>query len=73
MKHFITAAKLGYDEALGTVKKDAHDIVSKEDYEAALRGHQAAIDAEKSQQREMKHTNFTTYHLKSKKDVGCNL
>jgi hypothetical protein len=26
--------------------------VSKEDYEAALRGHQAAVDATKSQQRE---------------------
>jgi hypothetical protein len=27
-------------------------LVSKEDYEAALRGHQAAVDATKSEQRE---------------------
>ena len=27
-------------------------LVSKEDFEAALRGHQAAVDATKSQQRE---------------------
>jgi hypothetical protein len=53
MKHFIIAAKLGLDEALGTVKQGfAHGYVRKEDFEAALRGHQAAVDATKSQQRE---------------------
>ena len=52
-KHFIIAAKLGLDEALEQVKVGfAEDFVSKEVYEAALRGHQAAVDATKSKQRE---------------------
>jgi hypothetical protein len=53
MKHFIIAANLGCDETLKEVKKGyAHGAVSKEDFEAALRGHQAAVDATKSEQRE---------------------
>jgi TPR repeat protein len=52
-KHFIIAAKLGLDEALEQVKKGfALGVVSKDDYAAALRGHQAAVDATKSEQRE---------------------
>ena len=52
-KHFIIAAKLGDDESLAAVKnlyRDGH--VTKEDFAAALRGHQAAIDARKSPHRE---------------------
>ena len=52
-KHFIIAAKLGYDDSLGNVKilyTDGH--VSKEDFAAALRGHHAVIKAMKSPQRE---------------------
>ena len=52
-KHFIIAAKLGRDESLKCVKelyKTGH--VSKEDFVAALRGHNAAIEATKSPQRE---------------------
>jgi tetratricopeptide (TPR) repeat protein len=53
MQHWIITAKLGLDAGLGAVKKGfAHGVVSKEDYEAALRGHQDAVDATKSQQRE---------------------
>jgi tetratricopeptide (TPR) repeat protein len=53
VKHNIIAAKLGDDEALEMVKKGfATGYVSKEDFEAALRGHQAAVDATKSTQRE---------------------
>ncbi len=52
MRHFIIAAKLGHDNALEAVKKGfVHGYVSKEDYAAALRGHQAAVDATKSAQR----------------------
>ena len=52
-KHFIIAAKQGDDKALEVVKKYfAKGFVSKEDFEAALRGHQAAVDATKSKQRE---------------------
>jgi tetratricopeptide (TPR) repeat protein len=53
VKHIIIAAKLGDNVALDKVHEfHAAGIVSKEDYEAALRGYQAAVDATKSQQRE---------------------
>ncbi len=52
-KHYIIAAKLGLGKALGGVKKCyMREAVSKEDFAAALRGHQAAVDATKSKQRE---------------------
>ncbi len=52
-RHWIIAAKLGQNGALKAVKGGfAAGFVSKEDYAAALRGHQAAVDATKSQQRE---------------------
>ena len=58
--HFIIAAKLGYDDALDAVKKYfAHGFVSKEDFEAALRGHQTAVDETKSAKREEAYT-FST-------------
>ena len=53
VRHYIIAAKLGSDESLGSVKslyRAGH--VSKDDFAAALRGHQAATDATKSPQRE---------------------
>jgi tetratricopeptide (TPR) repeat protein len=53
VKHFIIAANLGDDRALEAVKNGfAGGVMSKEDYEVALRGHQAAVDATKSTQRE---------------------
>jgi TPR repeat protein len=53
MKHYIISAKLGDGQGLDAVKMCFRGgIVSKEDYEAALRGHQAAVDATKSEQRE---------------------
>ncbi len=53
MKHFIIAANLGNDDSLENVKKGfALGFVSEEDFEAALRGHQAAVDETKSEQRE---------------------
>ncbi len=52
-KHFTIAAKLGYDKALEEVKRGyRYGNVSKDDLEAALRGHQAAVDATKSKQRD---------------------
>jgi TPR repeat protein len=51
-KHFIIAAKLGHDDSLDILKKGyTWGDVSKEDFAAALRGHQAAVDATKSPQR----------------------
>ena len=53
VKHFIIAANLGFDRALEMVKNYFRSgFVSKEDYEAALRGYQAAVNATKSQQRD---------------------
>ena len=53
VKHWIIAAKLGHDHALETVKECFwKGLAKKEDYETALRGHQAAVDATKSQQRD---------------------
>jgi TPR repeat protein len=53
VKHWIIAAKLGYDKALEAISDYfSHGVASKEDFEAALRGHQAAVDATKSEQRD---------------------
>ncbi len=58
-KHFIIAAKLGYDDALESVKKSFRlGLASKEDFEAALRGHQAAVDATKSERRDTAYAFF---------------
>ena len=52
-KHWIIAAKLGVDMSLDYVKKlYKAGVVSKEDFDAALRGHHAAVNATKSPQRE---------------------
>jgi len=53
VKHLVIAAKLGDDDALEMLKKAyQYGDASKEDYAAALHGHQAAVDATKSKQRE---------------------
>lgn len=53
VKHFIIAAKLGLDESLKSLKTCYNmGRVSKDDFAAALREHQAAVDATKSSQRE---------------------
>eukprot|EP00984_Skeletonema_dohrnii_P022749 scaffold11856_cov96-Skeletonema_dohrnii-CCMP3373.AAC.1 len=53
MKHWIIAAALGHDGSLDALKDRYKDgLVSKEDFAAALRAHQAAVDATKSPQRE---------------------
>ena len=53
VKHWIIAAKLGHHKSLDEVK-DLYKagIVSKDDFNAALRGYQTAIEATKSPQRE---------------------
>jgi hypothetical protein len=52
-KHFIIAANLGYDPSIKMLKSFyAKGIVTKEDFAAALRAYQAAVDATKSPQRE---------------------
>jgi hypothetical protein len=53
IKHIIIAANLGYDKAIQALKGCyKNGLVSKEDFAAALRGHQAAVDATKSPQRD---------------------
>jgi hypothetical protein len=52
-KHFIIAANQGYDGAIEMLR--GHYVkgkISKENFAAALRAHQAAVDATKSPQRE---------------------
>jgi len=57
VKHWIINAKLGDDNALEVLKNKYRagcfqgGLVSKEDFAAALRAHQAAVDATKSPQR----------------------
>jgi TPR repeat protein len=53
VKHLIIAANLGDDESIESLKEFyAHGAVSKENFAAALRAHQAAVDATKSPQRD---------------------
>ena len=52
-KHWIIASKLGNDKSLEPVKDLYKDgFVNKDDFTAALRGYQTAINATKSPQRE---------------------
>eukprot|EP00984_Skeletonema_dohrnii_P029170 scaffold19562_cov128-Skeletonema_dohrnii-CCMP3373.AAC.2 len=53
VKHWIICANLGHDEAIKVLKECYKGgVVSKEEFAAALRAHQAAVDATKSPQRE---------------------
>jgi len=53
VKHYIIAANLGHDKSLKCLKVFfVHGIVSKDQYAAALRAHQDAVDATKSAERD---------------------
>ncbi|KAK1734968.1 hypothetical protein QTG54_014428 [Skeletonema marinoi] len=53
VKHLIIAANLGHDGSIQALKEGYKDgKVGKEDFAAALRAHQAAVDDTKSPQRE---------------------
>eukprot|EP00984_Skeletonema_dohrnii_P018440 scaffold8628_cov105-Skeletonema_dohrnii-CCMP3373.AAC.3 len=53
VKHFTIAAVQGYDRSMKLLMDHFKDgFVSKDDLAAALRAHQAAVDATKSPQRE---------------------
>jgi len=53
VKHWIIAANQGFDDALDVVRQGFRKgYVSKEEYASTLRGHQAAVDATKSEQRD---------------------
>ena len=53
VKHWIIAANLGEDESLKELKECYKDgLVSKEVFAVALRGHHAAVNATKSENRE---------------------
>ena len=56
VKHWIIAVNLGHDFALKSLRDiytKTKGLLSKEDFAAALRAHQAAVDATKSPQREV--------------------
>ncbi len=64
MRHFIISAKQGFDDALDAVKHGFQTKdVNKEDFEAALRGHQAAVDETKSEQRAAAYEFFNSARL----------
>jgi TPR repeat protein len=53
VKHFIIGANLGDDESMRDIWKHYfHGNITKEDLDATLRTHQAAIDEMKSEQRD---------------------
>ena len=53
VKHWIIAANMGHDNSLETLKNAYRkELVSKEDFAAALRAHKAAVDATNSPQRD---------------------
>jgi TPR repeat protein len=54
VKHLVIAANQGHDESVEMLRNVyAQDTISKENFAAALRAHQAAVDATKSPQREV--------------------
>ena len=53
VKHWIIATNLGHEGSMQNVKEAYRcGLVSKEYFDSALRGHQAAIDATTSSQRD---------------------
>jgi hypothetical protein len=52
IRHMMIAASQGHDLALEAIRKFyAKGIVTKDKFEEALRAHQAAVDATRSEQR----------------------
>ena len=53
LKHFIIAANIGCDESMQLLEEEYNDgNITKETFDASLRGYKSAIDATKSSQRE---------------------
>ena len=53
VKHLIIGANLGFEKSMKTLwMVFKHGHITKEDLDATLRAHQAAIDATKSTQRD---------------------
>ena len=54
MKHWIIAANLGDDRSMKELKQGYEEgLVSKDEYTATLHAYQTAVDATKSQKREV--------------------
>eukprot|EP00985_Skeletonema_marinoi_P005778 scaffold2508_cov93-Skeletonema_marinoi.AAC.5 len=72
-KHFIIAANLGHDESIQALKEcyKRGGLVSKEDFAAALRAHQAAVDATKSPQRDAAEA-FKKFRASQQQTFGRN-
>ena len=76
VKHFVIAANLGHDMSLAHLKKGYKcGKIKKEDFAAALRAHQAAVDATKSPQREAAEKKCADYstHTFSNEDFAAAL
>ena len=62
IKHFIIAANQGHDDSIQVLRMEyAKGRISKENFAAALRAHQAAVDATKSPQREAAEEFYRNY------------
>ena len=75
VQHLIIASKQGHDEAIKQLKNiykefsSVEGLIKKEDFASALRGHQAAVSATKSTQRDMASKLLKTCLHHSKKVV----
>ena len=70
-KHWIIAAKLGDDDSLNALKLGYKEgKVNKEDFAAALRGHQSAVDATKSPQREVVEAALQIWLAREQSNIG---
>jgi TPR repeat protein len=59
VKHYIIAANLGRDKSMKALWKHYSDgNITKEDLDATLRSHQTALDAMKSEQRDIADKNY---------------
>mmetsp|Transcript_6638 Transcript_6638/g.10779 ORF Transcript_6638/g.10779 Transcript_6638/m.10779 type:complete len:295 (+) Transcript_6638:79-963(+) len=73
VKHYIIAATLGDDSAIKSLRGCYKDkLVCKEDFAAALRAHQAAVDATKSPQREAAANYAANYWMNEMNSLSIN-
>ena len=71
VKHIIIAANLGHGPSMKGLKEFyTRGVVSKEDFAAALRTYQAAVDAMKSPQREAAANPKIVYDVKMNHNLG---
>lgn len=62
MRHFMIAAKCGFDDSLNMVRKGyTKGLVTKDDFEMTLRAYQASCEETKSEQRDRANALYTLF------------